>query len=190
MSVNEQIEIGDLVYDLNEETKTALIVGCLDYVSNDPFTVSIPNTVAFDGQNYTVTGIGYEGFYDCTYMEGITIPDSITEIGMEAFEDCTCLKSVIIPNSVTSIGWGAFYGCSSLKSITIPDSVTSIGDHAFYDCDNLKSITLPDGLTEFNEGLLDGCDNLTEIAIPCTDKAFPLWVHLMGSKYADLVKLV
>ena len=158
-----RIKLGNLTYLLYEETQTAAVVGCPDYVS----TVSIPNTVTFDGLNYTVTKIG----------EG-------------AFGRCKSLKSVMLPDSVTSIGDSAFGACKSLESITIPDSVVKIGDCAFYNCHNLKSITIPDSVTSIWDHAFDRCESLTEICIPGTEKAFPLWVSLMDSEYADLVRQV
>ena len=79
----------------------------------------IPESIVYNGTNY-----------------------SVTSIGDDAFDYCSGLTSVIIPNSVTSIGEGAFYYCSGLTSIAIPDSVTSIGDSAFGDCSGLTTISI------------------------------------------------
>ena len=74
-------------------------------------SVSIPESVTYNGTTYSVTSIGNDAFYDC---DGLT--------------------SVTIPNSVTSIGSSAFSGCSSITSITIPEDVTEIGCYVFLYC--------------------------------------------------------
>ena len=70
--------------------------------------ITIPETVTYNGDKYSVTSIGDYAFCYCTGLTSITIPDG-----------------------VTSIGEYTFYNCSSLTSITIPDAVTSIGDYVF-----------------------------------------------------------
>jgi hypothetical protein len=67
------------------------------------------------------------------------------------FYSCTSLSSVTIPNSVTSIGVHAFYSCTSLSSVTIPDSVTTLGQ-PFQDCTNLASVTIGSGITSIDGG--------------------------------------
>ena len=47
-------------------------------------TVVIPNTVAYNGVNYTVTAIGDSAFYHSCF-EDVTIPETVTLIGKGAF---------------------------------------------------------------------------------------------------------
>jgi len=97
-------------------------------------SVTIPESVTYNGKTYSVTSIGYDAFWGCSWLTSVVIPNSVTSIGGEAFYGCSGLTSVTIPNSVTSIGYQAFYNCSGLTSIEIPNSVTSIGDDAFGGC--------------------------------------------------------
>ena len=103
---------------------------------SDEYTgsVTIPETVSYNGKVYSVTSIGDEAFRYCRGLISVTIPNSVTSIGYYAFDSCSGLTSVTIPNSVTSIGGGAFSDCSGLTSVTIPNSVKIIGYRAFYDC--------------------------------------------------------
>ena len=103
-----------------------------------------------------------DGFYGCTTLEQIAIPDSVTEIGKDAFSRCTSLTSITIPDSVTTIRYYAFDGCTSLVSVTIGNSVTTIGDEAFRGCDSLKSVTIPDSVTRIGEAAFCKCSSLKE----------------------------
>ncbi|MGN1138423.1 MAG: leucine-rich repeat protein [Ruminococcus sp.] len=113
--------------------------------------VEIPENV----KNHKVTAVCSDAFYECDYLEKVTLPDSILEIGSNAFDSCTSLKTICLGNSVTRIGAGAFSGCERLKSINIPKSVTKIGSYAFFDCENLKTITGADNVTQMGEGAFD-----------------------------------
>ncbi|MEB3413546.1 leucine-rich repeat domain-containing protein [Flavobacterium psychrophilum] len=146
--------------------------------STAPFTVKvarnanftgaaeIPETVAYNSENYAVTAIGESAFEHCNNLTSVTIPNSVTTIGNYTFSDCPDLTSVTIPNSVTSIGDYVFGGCSGLTSVTIPNSVTSIGDEAFFNCSGLTSVTIPNSVITINRGAFAGCSGLTSVTIP------------------------
>ena len=70
--------------------------------------VSIPNSVNYNGNYY-----------------------SVTSIAQSAFEECTDLTIINISSNVKSLEQRAFYGCSSLKYANIPEGVTTIGLRAF-----------------------------------------------------------
>ncbi|MCB6030292.1 leucine-rich repeat domain-containing protein [Flavobacterium psychrophilum] len=170
--------------------------------STAPFTVKvarnanftgaaeIPETVAYNSENYIVTAIGESAFFSCqgltsvnvgnfvrsigknafalcSNLTSITIPNNtVTSIGDAAFERCSGLTSVTIPNSVTTIGKGSFAGCSGLISITIPNSVTSIGDGSFARCSGLTSVTIPNSVTDIENSAFFSCSGLTSVTIP------------------------
>ena len=163
-------EVDGIWYDFDSSTKTASVTYKGDYYGRyyDEYSgsVTIPETVIYDGTTYSVTSIGSSAFYGCSSLTSVTIPNSVTSIGSYAFNGCSSLTSVTIPNSVTSIGGYAFSGCSSLSSITIPNSVTSIGNSAFSHCSVLTSITLPEGVTSIGNSAFYGCSSLTSITIP------------------------
>ena len=122
------------------------------------------------------------GAFQQSYIQAITIPDTVTSIGENAFKDCTSLTPITIPDSVTSIGASAFEGCTGLTSVMIPDSVTSIGENAFKGCpietatipalaanhinnSQLKTVTITSGKS-IGESVFSGCKGLTSITIP------------------------
>ena len=100
--------------------------------------ITIPSTL----EGYPVTTIGYDAFYHCEELTGVTIPDSVTNIGAWAFAWCTSLTSVTIPDSVTSIDAWAFENCTSLTSVTIPYSATKIDYGLFNGCTSLTKISV------------------------------------------------
>jgi hypothetical protein len=105
--------------------------------------ITIPETVIYGTNSYTVTRIGADAFSASgDLLTSINIPNSVTSIGGGAFSFCTNLNSVNIPHLVTNIEFSAFQGCSALTSVIIPNSVTSIGNFAFADCSALQSFTV------------------------------------------------
>ena len=160
-------KIDGIYYYLSLGTKEATVTnrtgGGSDGGGSYSGKVTIPATINFDGEEYTVTNIGDRAFYECSELTSVTIPDGVKSIGEYAFYRCGTLTSVILPGSVTSIGNSAFAYCSKLESITIPDSMTSIGGHAFEGCSSLISITIPDGVTSIEEGTFYDCTGLTSV---------------------------
>ena len=128
-------------------------------------SITIPATVEYEGDTYTVTRIGGNAFAFCSGLTEITLPETIETIGALAFSWCKNLKSINIPDGVTSIESGAFMGCG-LTSIDIPDGVVSLGDNTFYDCRGLVSVDIPDGITSIRMGTFSGCSSLVSIDIP------------------------
>ncbi|MCB6069933.1 leucine-rich repeat domain-containing protein, partial [Flavobacterium psychrophilum] len=146
--------------------------------STAPFTVKvarnrdfsgvavIPETVAYNSENYAVTAIGESAFEHCNNLTSVTIPNSATTIGKDSFVGCSGLISVTIPNSVTDIENGAFFSCSGLTSITIPNSVTVIRRGVFSACSRLISVTIPNSVTDIENFAFFGCFRLTSVTIP------------------------
>ena len=124
--------IGNLEYTLYNEAKLARVTDTTSTSLSG--TLEIPSVVSSGGNSYKVYSIGSSAFYDCSYLNLITIPEGIIEIGNYAFYDCRDLTSITLPSTLTTIGSYAFSGCTGLSSITIPEKVTSIGSSAFRYC--------------------------------------------------------
>jgi hypothetical protein len=114
----------------------------------------------------SVTIIGDEAFSGCTSLPSVNISNKVTDLNNGAFQDCTSLTSVIIANGITDIGGTTFSGCTSLINITIPNSVTRIGYGVFERCTSLASITIPNSVTEIASRAFYQCTSLTSITIP------------------------
>ena len=178
-----RFDVDGLTYEILSESDRTVEV---HDGSNANEILSIPETVSYNGVNYTVTSIGEaalkycrwlisvdmpnsvtiigdEAFFGCYVLTSIDIPDCVTSIGDYAFQECDRLTSIAIPNSVISIGIGAFWNCTELTSVTIPNSVTYIGGAAFYNCSKLTSITIPNSVTSIGESTFMYCHRLQEI---------------------------
>ena len=136
-NVYKGVEIDGICYDLID--KATVIQNTTSACSG---SITIPESVTYEGYSYQVTAIDYRAFYNCSGLTAITIPSSVTSIGSSAFYNCSGLTAITIPSSVTSIDSYAFEYCSKLTSIDIPSSVTSIGDYAFRGCSKLSTVTV------------------------------------------------
>jgi hypothetical protein len=96
----------------------------------------------------------------------LNLPDSLEYFG--GFYDCTALTSVVIPEGVTEIGDGALANCENLTSVTLPSSVRVIGDRAFSRCYKLESLVIPEGVTEIPQSMVQFCTALSEVVLPST----------------------
>ena len=99
-------------------------------------------TDAVIGDCVTRIGTINGGFYDCTSLSSVTIPNSVTSLYTGAFRNCTSLTSITIPSGVTYVGEASFNQCTSLTSVTLPSGVTEIATYAFYNCTSLQSVTI------------------------------------------------
>ncbi len=129
-------------------------------------TITIPDSVSYNGNKYAVISIGDSAFYSCYYLNSVSIPEGVTSIGERAFIDCVNLTSVSIPSSVDTIGDYAFRYCERLVSVSIPDGVTTIGTETFLGCFNLPSITIPSSVTSIGDYAFMFCQSLSSVTIP------------------------
>ena len=139
----DDFEVGGIYYNiLTDSTVAVTYKGSNDDSYSNEYTgaITIPSSVTYNGNTYSVTSIGEDAFYKCTGLTSVTIPNSVTEIGDYAFYNCIGLTSVTIGNSVTLIGDYAFYKCTGLTSVTIGNSVTMIGTGAFRYCTSLQIV--------------------------------------------------
>lgn len=150
-------EVDGIYYNINGSDAT-VTSGDYGYAGD----ITIPETVTYNGMTYSVTGIGYMAFYNCSSLTSVTIGNSVTSIGDNAFSKCTGLTNIIIPNSVTKIYGEAFSDCSGLTSITMPNSVTVIEGLAFAGCYGLEEIIVESGNPVYDSR--DNCNAIIETA--------------------------
>jgi len=186
VTINITTDTSTLTYTYTSGVFTASVTAWISGTS-----VTIPSSVAIDGNTYNVTSIGASAFQSCISLTSINIQTGITSIGASAFQGCTYLTSITIPNSVATIGnsavqsctrmtsvtlptnilfksinYCAFYQCPALTSITIPNSVTIIGGYAFQNCYALPSIEIPSSVTSISDGVFYNCTSMTSLILP------------------------
>ena len=136
-----------------------------------------------------ITSLGDYAFYNCRYLDDVSLPDSLQAIGNNAFSNCRTLTEIELPARVSSLGTAVFSGCSNLETVNLPVfitelpastfsnctvletvelpvSVTAIGNDAFFGCNALSKITLPAGLRTVGDNAFYSCSALTEITLP------------------------
>ena len=101
-----------------------------------------------------------------SYLERITLPNSITHIGAAAFCECGELMKIKLPTSLLYIGPSAFADCWQLEKISLPASTKIIGPAAFQGCVNLYQVKLNKALEVIGEEAFDDCESLETIIIP------------------------
>lgn len=121
----------------------------------------IPETVNFEGDNYTVTAIA-EGAFSYSKVTDVVIPNSVIELGCEAFLGCNELKNITLSLNINEIPRECFLG-TSLVNIAIPEGVRKVGYAAFQDCHLLHTVMLPSTLERIEAYAFNDCHNLYEI---------------------------
>ena len=151
--------------------------------------VTVPKSVKYNEEIYSVSRIGNWAFYFCPALTEISIPNSVVYIGEEAFCACTSLTNITIPESVLSIGYDAFYECRKLpvedyviyagnwavgitnmeqSSYTLRTNTVGLADWLFYGnrCTNVLSVEIPNTVKYIGSNTFYGCSSLTSIIIP------------------------
>lgn len=96
--------VDELGYSIIEGTETVEVYKIYD-LANEEGTLVIPETVSFQGIEYTVTGIKPVAFYECVSLKQLYLPETLEIIGNGAFNGCTNLVSIycaaVVPPSIT-----------------------------------------------------------------------------------------
>lgn len=142
--------------------------------SND---ITLPTTVTYGSENYTVTCVGtnaFKNFKNSNVALKVTIPDTYDTIDTEAFQYCKGLSEITIPGSMKSIGYHAFDGCTGLSSVTFSEGTAALqfGAKPFLNCTALTSLTIPARTTSVSSGIVEGCANLKTLSVEEGSTAF------------------
>lgn len=137
-------------------------------------SVSIPESVTYNGKTYAVTGIRNDAFRNYGNLVSLIIPKSITSIGESAFCNCSSLTSINVDKANTV--FNSRDNCNAIiqtksntlvlgcKTTVIPNNVTSIGTNAFYGRD-VTSVKIPESVTNIGRYAFGGF-NRSAFTIP------------------------
>lgn len=102
-----------------------------------------------------------------SFIDSVTIPDTVNEIGNYAFYNCKELETIDLPGGLTTIGNSAFENCSALRIFYSPSKLNTIGERAFANCTHLGTAVLSSNrLTEIKSEAFIGCTALIGMVIP------------------------
>lgn len=162
----------DYTYDSTTSSYSVKVNSSLD--SKKVTRVDIPMYFD-DGENgkHSVTSIGYEGFYNCTTLEWLSIPSSITSIAGRVFYQCLKLNDLYIPDGVTRINNRTFYRCNKLSNLRLPENLTSLDDYAFYYAGGLTNLHLPNSISSIGSNCFVQCENLSSVNCPTSLSVVP-----------------
>ena len=145
----------------------------LTYYTN---TVTVPQSVTYNGVTYKVTSIGKGAFAVNRRLKKVNLPESVVSIQDNAFTCCDDMQSIYIPKSVKYIEYGAFYGCIGLNSVVVDkdnknyDSrndcngiIETEGNELIFGNQNTK---IPNSVTRIGEWAFAGQSLLTTVDIP------------------------
>lgn len=110
--------------------------------------------------------IKYEGAFEYSGLESITVPDSVKYIGENSFASCGQLKRAVLPDKLKEIRENTFRWCKSLREVVFPRELDAVRISAFEGCDALRTVDLPEGVAAIDEGAFAGCKGLESIYIP------------------------
>lgn len=88
------VTIGNIVYKISSVTDRRVRV--MSLVDETVTTVTVPNTVSFDGRTYSVTCINANAFRGNRYLKKITLGTYLRSIEHYAFYNCPKLAKVVI----------------------------------------------------------------------------------------------
>ena len=85
-------EVDGIYYNKNSDgTSVSVTHKGFSYSSYDneySGAVTIPASVTYSGETYSVTSIGWDAFRECSGLTSVVIPNSVTYIGDKAFSEC------------------------------------------------------------------------------------------------------
>ena len=175
---NDTVLIGNLYYILDaarpEATvtyKSANATAQSTYAIGD---LTIPSSVTYNGQDYTVISIGQAAFANCTGLTSVVVPQSVRSLVGDpraqftgSFYNCQNLRSVTLPDTLSYFGAYSFSYCLALEEINIP-VVDDIFPDVFQNCESLKRVVIPEGAWRISNHAFDGCRGMQFVEIPST----------------------
>lgn len=156
-------------------------------------TINIPETIIYDGNEYTVRKVGSYAFSCQNELQSIYIPRTVTEvepyaaikaeklnrvnvadesqlenIGEQAFKLCIGLKRFVFDGTslkLNTIGYAAFNSCTALEKVQWngKSELKTIKDYAFFKCTSLNNFNMPNSTLSVGNSAFRYNESLTDI---------------------------
>ena len=166
---------GNLLYTIvSSDPARVRVVGHINGAEAEGELI-IPETVEYEGIQYSVAEIGKNAFRGCSHLNGrLVIPPTVTKIGIAAFLECSGFSGdLVIPNNVDTILTGAFSNCSGFDGhLYISESMKRIYLETFSGCSGLTgTLNIPESVTEIDADAFSACRGFTgTLVIPSSVK--------------------
>ena len=159
--------IDNWLYELNDDG-TAYLWQVPAGVVKDAATITVPDTIDWNGKSYTVVGVGKANADSYTLagaasVTSVDLSSNVKEIGANAFHGAVKLENIDI-SRVAAIGTAAFKDCTKLTAATFADGLTTIGGNAFAGT-GLTEVKLPAALTYLGKYVFSGCEDLKTVIV-------------------------
>lgn len=157
-------EVGGILYTVTSTSDLTVSVTNdhhHNYYSGD---IKIPESVKYNGKEFSVTGISFGTFVDCSGLKSVSIPKTIQNIDKQVFNNTMALSKitvaqdnpyfcdvdgVLFDKDVTTL---YYYPNAKGSSYTLPSTTKIIRDECgFITCWNLSSLTLNEGLEQIGK---------------------------------------
>lgn len=162
-----KVEIDGIYYILNDDA-TATVSYKNDKYKSYKSTVRIPDTITYEGEQYSVAELGKAAFRECK-LEELTIGRNINKISAAFF--ISSIQNLIFaqPSQLIQIeGWG-FNGCN-VSTVKLPEGLKSIEKYAFQSCE-MNEIYIPSSVNSLGRCVFNWCSNLEHVYVDWTSEA-------------------
>lgn len=171
---DDKVKVGSFYYYLDAESKTAELAPTEETTAYATGRLSIPGSISYDGENYSVTAVGDYAFSFCDGITTVSVPTTVIRIGNGAFQGCRKINTVAFSMSkVEEIGDAAFEGCETLGSITLPATLRKLGAWAFAGCTGLRTANIPPSVQHIGKNAYMRCTAMTAAAFRCRLSEIP-----------------
>ena len=161
----ESATYNDVRYEFNTTTKKATVTGKTNMITS----ITIPEIVSHNSEDYAVVSIGNRAFANDNYLSTISIPVSVTSIGKEAFAYCISLNTAIdIPAGVISIGEFAFMSTSIATINMACPTPPALGSSVFEQLTGLTINVPGSAATDYNTVINGKQRGWTHNSVPVT----------------------
>lgn len=182
-------DCGALKYYFEPDQHTAVVCGRA--AENTEPNITIPATVTYGDDEYTVTGIDDGAFQYDSNITSLTVAEGITRIEAYAFERCAKLAEITLPDSVTSVKKSSFQdtayykndkkwengvlyigkcliaGRNNVMECVVKDGTVAIAGSAFEapsEGNDLTSVTIPASVVTIGGSAFEKCGSLANVS--------------------------